>query len=297
MIKPTCLLIFSLFTFTSFTQSAAQDYDYDAPKLIGNLPSELDEISGLSMSSVHRNELLAVQDEEGKIFRINAKTGALLFAVTFWKDGDYEAIEAVGSDVWVLKSTGTLYQVSNVGKADQKVEKFNTALTGDNDVEGLAYDARKNRLLLACKKDAKDDGNDKDGRYIYSFDLASKTLSKKPVFAIELEAVKKFLSVCEKTTRHEQLCDFFFTRDEYDLAPSAIAIHPLTGQLFITSSVGKVLMVLNPNGQIDHLQRLDKKLYAQPEGLTFDSDGTLYISTEKKKAANAKVYRLDYRPA
>jgi uncharacterized protein YjiK len=241
--------------------------------------------------------LLAIQDEEGNFFRINAKTGALLFSFTFWKDGDYEAIEAVGSDVWVVKSTGTLYQVSNVGKANQQVAKFNTALNGDNDVEGLAYDAGKNRLLLACKKDAKDDGNDKDGRYIYAFDLATKTLSKKPVYAIELEAVKNYLAVCEKTTRHEQLCDFFLTRDEYDLAPSAIAIHPVTGQLFITSSVGKVLMVLNPDGRIDHLQRLDKKLYAQPEGMTFDSDGTLYISTEKKKEANAKVYRLDYRPA
>ncbi|WP_020570696.1 SdiA-regulated domain-containing protein [Neolewinella persica] len=297
MIKPICLLLFSLFTFNLFPQSAAKDYDYDAPELIGNLPPELDEISGLSMSPYHRNELLAVQDEEGKIFRINAKTGALLFAVTFWKDGDYEAIEAVGSDVWVVKNTGTLYQVSNVGKLDQQVEKFNTSLTGDNDVEGLAYDAKKNRLLLACKKDAKDDGNDKDGRYIYAFDLATKTLSKDPVFAIELEAVKNYLNVCEKTTGHEQLCDFFLTKDEYDLAPSAIAIHPITGQLFITSSVGKVLMVLNPDGRIDHLQRLDKKFYAQPEGLAFDSDGTLYISTEKKKSESARVYRLAYRPA
>lgn len=297
MIKPTCLLLFSLFTFNFFAQSASNDYDYDTPKLIGNLPPELDEISGLSMSPDNRNELLAVQDEEGKIFRINAKTGALLFAVTFWKDGDYEAIEAVGSDIWVVKSTGTLYQVSNAGKSNQSVEKFNTALSGENDVEGLAYDASKNRLLLACKKDAKDDGNDKNGRYIYAFDLATNTLSKDPVYAIELEAVKNYLTVCEKTTRHEQLCDFFLTRDEYDLAPSAIAVHPITGQLFISSSVGKVLMVLNPDGRIDHLQRLDKKLYAQPEGLTFDSDGTLYISTEKKKAASAKVYRLAYRPA
>jgi uncharacterized protein YjiK len=99
--------------------------------------------------------------------------------------------------------------------------------------------------------------------------------------------VKNYLAICEKTTSHEQLCDFFLTRDEYDLAPSAIAIHPITEQLFITSSVGKVLMVLNPDGRIDHLQRLDKKLYAQPEGMTFDSDGTLYISTEKKKSASA----------
>lgn len=275
-------------------QSAAKDYDYASPKLIGDLPAELDEISGLSMAPGHRKELLAVQDEQGKIFRINAKTGGLLWAINFWKDGDYEAIEAVGDEVWVAKSTGTLYQITNAGKPNQNVEKYNSFLSGENDVEGLAYDPTRNRLLLACKKDAKDDGNDKNGRYIYSFDLATKTLSERPVFAIEREAVKNFLGKCEKTTEHEKLCDFFITRDEYDLAPSAIAVHPKTGQLFITSSVGKVLMVLNPDGQIDHLQRLDKKLFAQPEGMAFDTDGTLYISTEKKKQAHARVYRLAY---
>jgi uncharacterized protein YjiK len=275
-------------------QSAAKSYDYEEPKLIGDLPAELDEISGLSVAPGHRNELLAIQDEQGKIFRLNAKTGGLLWAITFWKDGDYEAVEAVGEDIWVAKSTGTLYQVTNAGKPNQNVEKYNSFLTGDNDVEGLAYDPSRNRLLLACKKDAKDDGNDKNGRYIYAFDLATKTLSEKPVFAIEREAVKNYLAKCEKTTEHEQLCDFFITRDEYDLAPSAIAVHPKTGQLFITSSVGKVLMVLNPDGQIDHLQRLNKDLFAQPEGLAFDEDGTLYISTEKKKQEHARVYRLDY---
>lgn len=296
MFKPIFFAFIALFSVALSAQSAARNYDYDAPQLIGDLPAELDEISGLSMAPGHRYELLAIQDEVGKIYRINTKTGALLWAATFWKDGDYEAVEAVGEDIWVAKSTGTLYQVTNAGKTDQAVEKYNTHLTDENDVEGLAYDPLKNRLLLACKKDAKDDGNDKNGRYIYSFDLATKTLSERPVFAIELEAVKNYLAVCEKTTQHEQLCDFFLARDEYDLAPSAIAIHPVTGQLFITSSVGKVLMVLNSDGRIDHLERLDKDLYPQPEGLAFDTDGTLYISTEKKKDESARVYRLPYRP-
>jgi uncharacterized protein YjiK len=292
------LSLFALFAFvlSSLTaQSAARAYDYAAPKLIGELPSELDEISGLSVDPSHRNELLAIQDEEGKIFRINSKTGALLWAITFWKDGDYEAVEAVGEDIWVAKSTGTLYHVTNAGKPNQQVEKYNTDLTSENDVEGLAYDKLKNRLLLACKKDAKDDGNDKNGRYIYAFDLDTKTLSKKPVYAIELEAVKNYLAACEKTTTHERLCDFFISRDEYDLAPSALAVHPITGQLFLTSSVGKVLMVLNADGRIDYMERLNKKLFAQPEGLAFAEDGTLFISTEKKKAAHARVYRLSYK--
>jgi uncharacterized protein YjiK len=295
MTRLSLFVSLACFTAALAGQSAARAYDYAAPQLVGELPPELDEISGLSVAPGHRNELLAVQDEEGKIFRINAKTGGLIWAITFWKDGDYEAVEAVGEDVWVAKSTGTLYRVTNVGKLNQKVDKYNTDLTSKNDVEGLAYDKNKNRLLLACKKDAKDDGNDKNGRYIYAFDLATKTLSKKPVFSIELEAVKNYLAACEKTTDHERLCDFFISRDDYDLAPSALAVHPITGQLFLTSSVGKVLMVLNPDGRIDYMERLNKELFAQPEGLAFAEDGTLFISTEKKKKTHARVYRLSYK--
>lgn len=290
----TLLLTFLLCTCGRglFAQQGA--YNFDAPHLVGNLEKELDEISGLSLAPGHRQELLVVQDELGKIFRLNAKTGAILWAATFWKDGDYEGVEAVGEDIWVVKNTGTLYQVKNAGKPDQSVEKFNTKLTSENDVEGLAYDANRNRLLLACKKDAKDDGNDKNGRYVFAFDLATKTLGENPAFAIEREAVERYLAVCTRTNKHDKLCSFFVKRDEFDLSPSAIAIHPITGELFITSSVGKVLMILSPNGQITSLHKLDKSFFPQPEGLAFDADGTLFISTEKKKDAPARVYRLTY---
>ncbi len=293
--RPAFLLL--LFLCTCGRALIAQEgaYNFDAPHLVGNLDTELDEISGLSLAPGQRHELLVVQDELGKVFRLNAKTGAILWATTFWKDGDYEGVEAVGEDIWVVKNTGTLYQIKDAGKPEQSVEKYNTELTSDNDVEGLAYDASRNRLLLACKKDAKDDGNDKDGRYIFAFDLAKKKLSKQPAFAIEREAVANFLASCTKTTKHEKLCSFFVQNDAFDLAPSAIAVHPITGELFITSSVGKVLMVLNPNGQIAYLHKLDKSFFPQPEGLAFQADGTLFISTEKKKGAPARVYRLTYR--
>ncbi|SER31592.1 SdiA-regulated domain-containing protein [Neolewinella agarilytica] len=290
--------LFSLFLLSSTLSTAQQAtmvYDLSSPDLLGEMPKELAEISGLSLAGQKVNELLAIQDESGKVFRLSARTGKMISSITFWKDGDYEGVEAVGDDIWVLKSTGTLYQVMNIGLPSQQVEKYNTALTGDNDVEGLTYDPTQNRLLLACKKDASNDGNSKNGRYIFSFDLATKTLAEKPVYAIEREAVQNYLLSCEKSTSHKKLCDFFLARDEFDLAPSAIAIHPITGQLYITSSVGKVLMVLNTNGTIDGLYKLEKDFFPQPEGLAFDPDGTLYISTEAKKKAPARIYRLAYR--
>lgn len=270
---------------------SAQRYDFSNPELVAELPAELDEISGLGLDADRGGELLAVQDELGKIYRLDARTGRLLGAVAFWKDGDYEGIEAVGSDVWVVKSTGTLYRVRKLGQADQTVDKFNTHLTGDHDVEGLAYDRSGNRLLLACKRDARGDGNDKDGRYVYAFDLAAETLSERPVYAIDQAAVRQYLDAGSPCAGFAKLNDFF-GRDDFDLAPSALAIHPRTGELFLTSSVGKVLMVLGPEGDIRWLERLDKARFPQPEGLAFAAGGTLYLSTERKKDRPARIWRV-----
>ncbi|MBC6996680.1 SdiA-regulated domain-containing protein [Neolewinella lacunae] len=276
-------------------QSPSFAYDLDGLLLISDLPAELNEVSGLSVDPNQKNTLLMVQDELGKVYRVSSKTGEVLWATTFWKDGDYEDVEAVGNDIWVVKSTGTLYQISNAGQPEQHVEKYNTLLTEDNDVEGLAYDRAKNRLLLACKNYSTENGESKNGRYIFAFDLATKTLGSQPAFAIEQQAVQNFLSKCDQTAGHAQLCSFFMSRAEYDLAPSAIAVHPFTGQLFITSSVGKVLMVLESNGQISYLHKLNSDLLPQPEGLAFDAEGELYISTERRKDSPARFYRIPYR--
>lgn len=292
MIKLLIAATLLLYSICLPAQTFRSAYDFDAPILIAELTDELEEISGLGVAPDHTGELLAVQDELGKVYRLNAESGQLLWSIDFWKEGDYEGIEAVGDDIWVVKSTGTLYKISRAGKPDQSVDKFNTDLTGDNDVEGLAYDIRQHRLLLACKRDAKDDGNDKDGRYIYAFDLQNNTLSKKPVYDIKRKAINTYLADAGKTEGYEQLYSFFSAEEKYDLAPSALAVHPLTGDLYLTSSVGKILMVLSPDGEILDLRRLKEQDFPQPEGLAFGPDGTLYISSEAKGKTKARIYRL-----
>lgn len=273
------------------SQSAPSSYDFTSPTLVAELPDELAEISGLSVAYDRPDEFLAVQDESGKVYRLNA-AGRVLWSIDFWKDGDYEGIEVVDKDIWVVKSTGTLYHIIRPGQPDQRVEKYNTALTGDNDVEGLAYDRANNRLLLACKQDADDDGNAKDGRYIFAFDLATKTLADDPVYGIQRTAVNDYLTGATWSANHEKLTAFFSAEEKYDLAPSALAIQPGTGNLYLTSSVGKILMVLSPAGDILELHRLKKSYFAQPEGLAFAPDGTLYISTEAKGKAKARIFKL-----
>jgi DNA-binding beta-propeller fold protein YncE len=48
-------------------------------------------------------------------------------------------------------------------------------------------------------------------------------------------------------------------------------------------------MILNSTGEIIGLEKLNKKIHSQPEGIVFGKDGTLYISNEGKKEGNGTV--------
>ena len=250
------------------TRARAQTYDLDAPELLIALPDKLAEISGLGYRD---GKLVAVEDEGGNFYYIDPQTGEVSQAHPFWKDGDYEGIETVGEDIWVLKSTGTLYQIRGAGSQVQNVQKYNTWLTGENDAEGLAYDATNHRLLIACKDDARDDGRDKHNRYVFAFDLGTRTLAEEEVYTIP-------------------------TDENDDFAPSAVAVQPATGQLYLTSSVNNLLMILRPDGSVESVHKFSKDELPQPEGLVFTPDGTLYISTEAKGDRPARIYRLPLRP-
>lgn len=270
-------------------------YNLDKPSKTFKLPNELDEISGLDISS-NGKRLIAVQDEDGYIFYISTKSGKVKKEVKFHKDGDYEGIEFVGEHIFVLKSTGTLYEVTNPKEDDEdkiKVNKFNDHLDHSHNVEGLAYDSVNNRLLLACK------GNDKNDykmeKHVYGFDLSSLEVDMKPAYSISQDAIMTYLGIGDAVKKLEQFSNKIDPSQSYfGFSPSAIAIHPLTGNIYITSSVGKLLVVLNPAGQLVHIEKLDSKVHRQPEGLAFAKNGTLYISNEGKKGAGRiQVFKMN----
>jgi hypothetical protein len=76
--------------------------------------------------------------------------------------------------------------------------------------------------------------------------------------------------------------------------PSAAAIHPLSGQLFIISSVNKVLVVADKNGIPEKVYKISPVLYKQPEGLTFSPEGHLLISNESANTGAADIMIFKY---
>lgn len=268
-------------------------YQLDAPIATFSLPNKLKEISGLGIDATGKF-LYAVQDEEGNLFLINTSTGKVAEEGEFHKSGDYEGVEFANGRVFIVKSSGTLYEVVNFKKDNQELIKHKFTFNKNSDVEGLGYDPIENRLLLSCKGKS---GKGEDFAFkkgIFSFDLDSMQLDEKPIYTISVEAVKQFLEVNNTLEKIDKLVKLFQPGEEFIFGPSGLAVHPITGEIYITSSVGKLIVVLNRDGSIKHMVKLKKKIHQQPEGIVFDKDGTLYISNEGKEG-KGKIYKFAYQ--
>lgn len=288
--RPMIFLLSVVLHFVGCTNVAnpvtpAFSYQVNAPDNTFIMSKELEEISGLCVSDDGKY-LVAIQDENGIVFYLDKTTGKIEKQIKFWENGDYEDVGVVGKDVYVVKSTGTIYRITKNG---DEVEKFNFGLDHENDVEGLAYDSKSSRLLLACKNKVGGGESSDSKRGIYAFDLNKKSLSDKPAYIVDTEAVRQFLKPLPNTETKEKLLEVFQSK-EMTFAPSAIAVHPRTGELYLLSAAGNVLLVLDATGKVVHLEKLKKKIHAQPEGLSFDTDGTMYISNEAKDGEPGKVY-------
>lgn len=234
-------------------QNVNLPYDFENPTEKYNLPNKLKEISGLSYYK--KNQLVCVNDEEGKIFIYDIKDEKIVDKIPFGKDGDYEGVEVVGDEVFVLRSDGKL-KGFKIGEAFER--EIDCSEPEVIEYEGLGYDQKSKYLLLVAKERTKDVDNKK---MIYAYDFDRKVLFK-------------HIAIPEEQVRDES--------NGKDFKPSGIAVHPRTGQTFIIASNGKKLLILSEKGQKEALISLNPKIYRQPEGICFSPDGQLFISSEGK---------------
>ncbi len=252
-------------------------YDLEHPSQTIMFDSDdLKEVSALSPTN-EKGIYLAISDEKGAFYFIDAGNGSITRRVLFRDKGDFEGAEMVGDALWALKSDGKLFEVSNWKTEKIQVDIFDTPLKKQDDVEGLGYDARRHALLLACK-------GDPDSAYlrnIYAFDLKAKKMDEKPLYSIDPKIINRLVPYLD-SEKH----DFF--------SPSAVAVNPIDGNVYVISTALKRLVILDKETRkIRFATRLDKTLLPQPEGIAFDSEGNLYISSEGKKD-NGRLLKFNY---
>lgn len=238
-------------------------YQLQKPNWRIELPQELKEISGIH--ALPDDQVLAIQDEKGIIFTLDIRQGTIIKRRTFDKDRDYEDLCVAGEDLFILERDGDLYRTTFVPSQDT-IQKYETAFSYRNDTESLGFDEAHNRLLIA-PKDGAPEGSElpKQLQGIYAFDLTTKRVLLDPVCTISQKEVGQIIDQGGKA---------------YRFKPSALAIHPTTKNLYVLSSVGKCLIVLDSQCEILHIDLLDSELFPQPEGLAFDQDENLLISSE-----------------
>lgn len=239
------------------------------------LPYDLEEISGMTATD-EKGVIAAVQDEEGIIFFYDLEKGEIIGSHEFAKHGDYEGIEKVNEDFWVLRSDGTLFQVSGLGTDNQQTIKHKTKLSEQNDCEGLTYFPEKNFLLIACKEKAEIKGKSKKSKKaIYAFDLSQKKLIKEPFVYIDIKKIEEYLN--------EPVGVF---------KPSAIAYDQDHQKIEVLSSVNQSLLTIDIHGEISDFIYLDESSFYQPEGLIILDSEQRLISTEGK-GSDAKIMLYD----
>jgi uncharacterized protein YjiK len=257
------------------------------------MPAALEEISGISWMG--KNKLACIEDENGVLYIYDLKKEEVVATTKFGKDGDYEDISMVRNNAWVLKSNGHLYRVKNYKKGEADVKRYKTELSGKNDAEGMVYDSLYNRLLVALKGSPSINKEEpyKGYRAVYAFDLEARQLLEKPVYLIDPRNVDSYREQGNFTRFSSNLARILGITDPYgNFRPSGIAIHPITDEIYIISSVGKLLVVIDREGFILGVQALNPALFRQPEGICFSPEGDLYISNEGK---GGKGYILKFK--
>ncbi len=217
------------------------------------------------MTVLPDGRLAAVQDEAGLLYILDGQTGAVVEERPFAGPGDYEDVEYVDGTVWVLQANGSLYELPEGGAP----QEHDTPLKKKCDAEGLTLDRTRTHLLIACKEDPGEGLDENSVRAIYAFDLSTRQLAPEPAVVLSRATLD----------------------DGENFKPSALAVHPQTGELYVLSSVRKAIAVVAADGTVTMVP-LSERLHAQPEGLAFTPDGALYLSNEGPDGP-ALVYRFD----
>jgi hypothetical protein len=250
------------------------DTGSDTPLTRWLLPPGLAEISGLGLTADQR--LLTHNDEVGRVFEVNYRRGVIV--KSFWVGDqilrdDFEAIAVAGDRVFLLASTGKLYQFAEgTNGSHVPFTLHDTGLGTECEFEGLAYDSAANALVLACKNVLA--AGLKDFVVLYRYSLTDTTASRVARVTIPLDRV-------------------IGTNVWKGFTPSDIEVDPGSGDYVIVASQEKAILRVTPAGEVVWARALPPG-QDMAEGIALTRDSLLILSDESASAstpADITLYR------
>jgi len=242
------------------------------------LPVELKEISGLTVTA--KGNLLAHNDEQGRVFVIDPKRGVVVKQFMLGKGdlrGDFEAIAVSGQEIFMLVSNGTIYRFREGADGESvSYTTIDTKLGRECEFEGIAVDGPKQLVLLPCKNVSKK--GPKGQLVIYRWSLKGGPSQQPTMLTVPLTLL-------------------IGPNGWKSLHPSDMAIDPVTKNYVLIAAQEKALIEITADGGVVSAGPLPEAS-EQAEGLAITSDGILIISDEgNRNLATITLYRWPFQTA
>ena len=253
-------------------EQTVKNYKLDQPDKFF-MPESLLEISGITFYKGKSDTVYAIQDEQGRFFRIPWGVKKQMNA-KFGKQGDYEDVAIVNEKVVILKSNGSFFIFPFADAIYEEIDSVREwkRLLPEGEYEGMYGDEATRSLYVICKNCAEDNSKNSVSGYIYQ---VGDSVYQTGTFMIDVNEIKAFTGKVKRGFR-----------------PSAIAKNPVTSDWYIISAVNKLLVVTDSKWKIKEACLLNGNMFNQPEGLAFDEKGNMYISNEGGDLTQGNILRF-----
>lgn len=238
------------------------------------MPESLREISGIAFHNHKSDTVYAIQDEEGKVFRL-AWDKKKQFHTKFGRGGDYEDLTIVKEKVVILKSNGYLFTFPFEDTIYEELDsvKEQKHLLPKGEYESMFGDETTGKIYILCKTCPDDNLKERVSGYVFQL---GDSLYQTGSFEIDVHEIKLYTGKVKSGFR-----------------PSALARSSVNNDWYIISSINKLLVVTDSTWKVKEVCKLDPAVFSQPEGIAFDSTGNLYISNEGNTLTVGNILKFD----
>ena len=234
-----------------------------------SLPDNLREISGLAFTSDGR--LFAHDDERAIVYQLDYADGAVKKRFALGDppvEDDFEAIATTATHVYLVASTGKIFEAREGGDGESVPYQTYEAGTEEAcEIEGAAYVPARDALALTCKRLF--DGRGKHTQ-IYYWSVAEHRV-------VEMKDVTLRPATEQLGTDKFRISDI--TWDQSRARFVAVAAEE------------RAVIELDLDGRILYASSLPRASHRQAEGIALDRDGKLLIADEGGKGqARLTIY-------